>query len=78
MDNFIFFIKNRNFKRIFIIWLICTIIAILACTGVLYYSFKDKLSFADQIDDINDDFKKSENVENMTFELDILAEHSEI
>lgn len=46
MNKFNAFIEKRNFKKIFIIYIITAIICGMACAGAVGYTFKDKINFA--------------------------------
>lgn len=48
MNKFNKFVKKRNFKKIFIIYIAAAIICGIACAGAVGYVFRDKISFAVQ------------------------------
>lgn len=63
MSGFNSFIEKRNFKKIFIIYIIAAVICAAACLGVTGYIFKDKINLAIQYEKTSESFKKSSTAE---------------
>ena len=77
MNKFNSFIEKRNFKKIFVIWLICAVVAGLACVGALCYVFRSNLSFAFDMSKLKDTFKENEST-NVQSQIDSVAQSSDV
>lgn len=73
MNKFNAFIEKRNFKRIFIIYIIAAIICGMACAGAVGYVFRDKISLALQYEKTSEVLKKQSSDENKKQSIDRLA-----
>lgn len=77
MNKFNSWIEKRNFKKIFIVWLICTVVLILASVGTLCYIFRSNLSFAFNVSKLKDTFKENEST-NVTSQINSVAKSSDV
>lgn len=76
MNKFNAFIQKRNFKKIFIIYIISAIICGIACAGYVGYIYKDKINLAFQYEKTNKTFKKQLSDEDKKQSIDNLAASS--
>lgn len=76
MNRFNMFISKRNFKKIFIIYIIAAIICGIACAGAVGYVFRDKINFAVRYEKASECFKKKNNEEKIKQGIDKLASSS--
>lgn len=58
MNRFDDFIEKRNFKKIFIVYIIIAVVCGFACAGAAGYVFRDKISLAMQYEKASEVFKK--------------------
>lgn len=77
MSKFNAFIEKRNFKKIFIIYVITAVIAAIACAGAVGYIFRDKISLALQYEKTSDALKKQTSDEVVKQSIDSLAASSD-
>ena len=71
MNRFNSFIEKRNFKKIFIVFVIAAVLCGIACAVGVGYVFRDKISLALQYEKASEDFKR--NSQNYSQTLDKLA-----
>ena len=76
MNKFNAFIEKRNFKKIFIIYLIAAIVCGIACAGAVGYIFRDKINLAVQYEKTSDALKKQNSDEKTKQSIDKLAASS--
>lgn len=77
MKKFNAFIEKRNFKKIFIVYIIIAVICGAVCAGAVGYIFRDKINFALQYEKTNELLKKQNSDENKKQSIDRLANSSE-
>ncbi len=61
MDGFNSFIEKRNFKRIFIVFLIIACVAGLTCAGAVGYIFRDRINLALKYEKACENFENESN-----------------
>lgn len=76
MNRFNTFIEKRNFKRIFIIYIIAAVICGIFCAGAVGYVFRDKIGLALQYEKTSEAFEKGSSSENLRQSIDSLADSS--
>lgn len=76
MNKFNAWIEKRNFKKIFIIYLIAVIICGIASAGAVGYVFRDKINLALQYEKAGEAFKKGKDDAERRQSLDKLADSS--
>ena len=76
MNKFNAFIDKRNFKKVFIIYIIAAVICGIACAGAVGYVFRDKINLALQQEKTSDVLKKQTSEENNKQSIDRLADSS--
>lgn len=77
MKKFNAFIEKRNFKKIFIVYIIIAVICGAVCAGAVRYIFRDKINFALQYEKTNELLKKQNSDENKKQSIDRLANSSD-
>lgn len=77
MNKFNAFIEKRNFKKIFIVYIIAAIICGIACAGAIGYVFKDKINLALQYEKANEVLKKGNSDSKKKQSIDTLANSSD-
>lgn len=73
MNKFNAFIERRNFKKIFIVYVIATIICGAACAGTVGYAFRDKINLALQYEKTSKALSKQNSDEIKKQSIDSLA-----
>ncbi len=76
MKRFNNFIEKINFKRVLIIWLLCSVIAGILCSSIAVFTFRHKIQFAYNFHSISKEFKKSENSNSLISNLDKLSKET--
>ena len=76
MNGFNEFIGKRNFKKIFIIYVIAAVICGIACTAAVGYIFKDKISLAYRYEKAAESMKKESYGEKVKQNIEKLAASS--
>ncbi len=76
MNKFNTFIEKRNFKKIFIVYIIAAVICGAACAGAVGYAYRDKISLALQYEKTSEMLKKQGTDEKKKQSLDSLAKTS--
>ena len=77
MSKFNEFIEKRNFKKIFIIYIIIAIVLGAASVGAVGYVYGDKIKMAVLYERANDLFKKQTDSDEIKKSVDALAETSD-
>lgn len=77
MNGFNEFIGKRNFKKIFIIYVIAAVICGIACTAAVGYIFKDKISLAYRYEKAAESMKKESYGEKVKQNIEKLAASSD-
>ena len=77
MDKFNAFIEKRNFKKIFIVYIIAAIICGIACAGAVGYAFKEKINLALQYEKTSETLKKQNSDEIKKQSIGRLADSSD-
>lgn len=73
MNKFNAFIEKRNFKRIFIVYVIAAIVCGIACAGAVGYIFKDKIRLSLQYEKTSEVLSKQNPEEKKKQSIDSLA-----
>ena len=73
MKKFNAFIEKRNFKKIFIVYVIAAVICGAVCAGAVGYIFKEKISLAVEYKKADDAFEKQSSYEELKKDADRLA-----
>lgn len=77
MNKFNAFIEKRNFKKIFIIYIIAAIVCAAVCAGAVGYIFKDKISLAFCYEKTSDNIKSKTDRDSIKKSIDTLAASSD-
>ena len=77
MDRFNTFIGRRNFKKIFVIYVITAVVCTIICGGIIGYIYKDKINLAVQYENVSETLKRSDTNENIKQSIDSLAASSD-
>ena len=73
MNRFNMFIERRNFKKIFIVYVIIAVVCVIACAGAVGYVFKDKINLALQYERAGEALKRKSSDDKVKESIDRLA-----